>query len=192
MARRWGRPRPAKMGYEASGSSPRRNVDERATVAGVEFSHSRITGWSCLLCGALTDVPGMSRHAREHRPEEVARAEALARATAALAGLGAAELDELVELLPVVRANRAGFAALVDALTGGERKHPGRGPGPSPDQDVGDHLAALGRHAARAQWRDAGVPGPGLEIDDDTLLPHAALAAARGVLAVQLAEERRR
>lgn len=185
--RRGGGRRVQKMGYDGTGPGPRRHVDERTTVAGVEYSHSKLSGWSCTICRQLVEIAGMIPHAKRHRPEEVARAEALRRVTAALEQLDTGALDLVVEVLPAIVANPAGFRVVARALTSGEVKHPGRGLGPSAEQRVTDHLDALGRHAGRA-------PGVGIDelaIDADTGLPHAGLASARGVLAIQRAEETR-
>ena len=187
LPRRGGR-RVRKMGYESSGPAPRRHVDQRTTVASVEYSHSGLNGWSCTICRQLVDVAGMIAHAKTHRPEEVARAEVLRRVTAALEQLGAGQLAAVAELVPAIAANPVGFVVVARALASGEIKHPGRGLGPSDDQRVTEHLDALGRHAGRAP----GTAIDELAIDADTGLPHAGLASARGVLAIQRAEEDRR
>ncbi len=89
-------------------------------------------------------------------------------------------------VLEAAAANRYAFELLAQALAGGELKHPGRGLGPSPDQSTADHLCALHRHADRAVDL-----GPTLTIDHETGLPHAILAAARGLLAVQREDQER-
>lgn len=111
------------------------------------------------------------------------------------------ELLELARRIPrlvleAAAANPHGFDVVAHALAGGEGKHPGRGLGPSPDQLVVDHLAALQRHAHHLV---EDVPGGvvvaadqvvdfTLAIDPDTGLPNAGLVAARGILAIQRAD----
>jgi hypothetical protein len=116
--------------------------------------------------------------AREHDAEHLDRQRVVAIA-------GATGTPIIV--LMAARANPAGFLAVAQALASGEAKHPGRGLGPSADQDVGDHTEAGVRHAIKAHASGARIGG--LTIDVETGLPHAGLAAARGILAVQRAAE---
>jgi hypothetical protein len=185
-AGRWGRGK-RKMGFDGVGAPSRKAVSDRMTVGGVDFVHNRVTGWTCSVCRVFTDLGGMIGHAKVHQPAEVARAFALTQLTVALEQLDAAALELVVEVLPAVVANPVGFRVVVQALTSGERKHPGRGLGPSPDQHVAQHVAALGRHGEKAcDLYRAVAP---LALDADTGLPHAGLAAARGVLAIQRASQ---
>lgn len=178
------------MGFEG-GSSRRKRIDGRITKGGVEFTHNALTDQvTCTMCGqygAASDLAYMLDHAATHRPAEVARVRALAHVHAALERLDAAQLAAVDAVLPAIVANPDGFTVVARALTSGECKHPGRGLGPSPDQSLYQHLAALGRHAAATCNPLTRQPALHLRIDTDTGLPHAGLAAARGVLAIQRA-----
>lgn len=104
MSGAWGtRGRRRKMGYEGSAPSPRKRVDSRMTQGGVEFTLNSLTGQvTCTMCGqygSATDLAYMLDHAAKHRPVEVARVQAMARITSALPQLGAAELDQVAELV---------------------------------------------------------------------------------------------
>lgn len=104
-----------------------------------------------------------------------------------------AELLELARRIPrlvleAAAANPHGFEVVAHALAGGQVKHPGRGLGPSADQKVRDHIAALERHAADMYWESLDGQQRELMIDADTNLPHAGLASARGILAIQRAD----
>lgn len=98
---------------------------------------------------------------------------------------GAEAMERLALVLESFDANPVGFAVVAQALASGEVKHPGRGLGPSDDQRVFDHWAAQHRHTGAAYNTVTGQ----LAIDADTGLPHAGLAAARGVLAIERAAQ---
>jgi hypothetical protein len=192
---------PPKMGYEPTAPGGRRRAVEassgdRLSAAGVSFTYGKLAGWICSVCTSATDLRGMLRHAQGHAPE-LARRAVQERIAGVLRPLDAEQLEAVLAVLPAVIANPDGFGVVARALTSGEVKHPGRGLGPSADQTVGDHLAAELRHAKRsAAPHDVGAWLAGrdveLAIDPDTGEPHAGLASARGVLAVQRDIDRRR
>ncbi len=86
-----------KMGYEGSAAQwggRRKEVADRMSVGGVEFTHGQLNGWACSMCGQLIALAGMIGHAKGHAAD-VRLAAALPRVTAAMVPLGPDQLAEV-------------------------------------------------------------------------------------------------